>query len=262
MWRAMARLSFFYFLTPAKMSWAMQPCDTREFTLFKTHLAEAVQTVAVSAEGGHVPSTALVKVVCDITCPSCRTPASSATPSSWSSRRACGSRTVRWAARVPFARAWSRLKYGDYLRARRRSRVDEAAHSLRLGGGSRGVPSEVDRSRADKKTVSKDLRSAEINSPGCLQVCPSPLQCSIGSLFFLCRCASRHCSFNSLASLQVCQSPLQCNSGQLIAVSGSWCELYYLLCPKIGRVASRVLEPKCPVPHGVWKRQLANVYSG
>ena len=36
------------------------------FALFKRHLAEAAQTVAVSAEGGHVPLTALVKVVCDI----------------------------------------------------------------------------------------------------------------------------------------------------------------------------------------------------
>ena len=27
-WRAMARLNFFYFLIPAKMTWAMQPCDT------------------------------------------------------------------------------------------------------------------------------------------------------------------------------------------------------------------------------------------
>ena len=65
-WRAMARLNFFYFLIPAKMTWAMQPCDTHVFALFKRHLAEAAQTVAVSAEDGHVPLTALVKVVCDI----------------------------------------------------------------------------------------------------------------------------------------------------------------------------------------------------
>ena len=65
-WRAMATLNFFYFLIPAKMTWAMQPCDTHVFALFKRHLAEAAQTVAVGAEDGHVPLTALVKVVCDV----------------------------------------------------------------------------------------------------------------------------------------------------------------------------------------------------
>ena len=64
-WRAMARLNFFYFLIPARMTWVMQPCDTHVFAQFKRHLQEAAQTAAVRDEKGYVPLATLFDIVGD-----------------------------------------------------------------------------------------------------------------------------------------------------------------------------------------------------
>ena len=65
-WRAMGRVNFFYFLIPAKMTWALQPCDTHVFALFKRHLGEATQSAAVSCDSGQVPLKSLVQIVCQV----------------------------------------------------------------------------------------------------------------------------------------------------------------------------------------------------
>ena len=65
-WRAMARVNFFYFLIPAKMTWAMQPCDTHVFALFKRHLGDATQRAAVRSDSGQVPLTPFVEIVCNV----------------------------------------------------------------------------------------------------------------------------------------------------------------------------------------------------
>ena len=64
-WRALARLNFFYFLIPARMTWVMQPCDTHVFAQFKRHLQEAAQTAAVRDQKGYVPLATLFDIVGD-----------------------------------------------------------------------------------------------------------------------------------------------------------------------------------------------------
>ena len=62
-WRVMARLNFFYFLIPARMTWVVQPCDTHVFAQLKRHLQEGRQTAAVRAEKGGVSVATLINLV-------------------------------------------------------------------------------------------------------------------------------------------------------------------------------------------------------
>ena len=64
-WKAMARLNIFYMLIPAKMTWALQPCDTHVFAIFKRHLAEQSQRAALSKASGRVGLLEMVKLVGD-----------------------------------------------------------------------------------------------------------------------------------------------------------------------------------------------------
>jgi len=64
-WRAAARLGFFYFLIPAKMTWALQPLDTHVFSVFKRRLEEAAQAAAASSPDGRLGRARLVQCVCE-----------------------------------------------------------------------------------------------------------------------------------------------------------------------------------------------------
>ena len=48
-WRATAALNMFYLVIPAKMTWALQPCDTHVFAKFKHHFAIHVQVHLVAS---------------------------------------------------------------------------------------------------------------------------------------------------------------------------------------------------------------------
>ena len=65
-WKNMTRLSIFYMLIPAKMTWALQPCDTHVFALFKRHLSELSQAAALRNESGRVPTVQLVGLVGEV----------------------------------------------------------------------------------------------------------------------------------------------------------------------------------------------------
>ena len=63
-WQAMTRWSYLYFLIPAKITWAMQPCDTHDvLAVLKRHLVEAMQMAAVSSNAGEVPLRSVVEIV-------------------------------------------------------------------------------------------------------------------------------------------------------------------------------------------------------
>ena len=61
--RTAARLGFFYFLVPSKMTWALQPCDTHVFALFKRHLEEVVQAATAQTSEGRLSRPSLVGCV-------------------------------------------------------------------------------------------------------------------------------------------------------------------------------------------------------
>lgn len=61
--RSAARLGFFYFLVPAKMTWALQPCDTHAFALFKRSLEETVQAATAQTPDGRLSRPCLVECV-------------------------------------------------------------------------------------------------------------------------------------------------------------------------------------------------------
>ena len=62
-WRAAAREGFYYMLIPAKMTWALQPCDTHVFAGFKRHLAETAQAAAAAAPDGRCNMAMLLRAV-------------------------------------------------------------------------------------------------------------------------------------------------------------------------------------------------------
>lgn len=61
--RTAARLGFFYFLVPSKMTWALQPCDTHVFALFKRTLEETVQAATAQTSEGRLSRPLLVHCV-------------------------------------------------------------------------------------------------------------------------------------------------------------------------------------------------------
>ena len=61
--RAAARLGFFYFLVPARMTWVLQPCDTHVFALFKRSLEERVQAATARTADGRLGRPALIECV-------------------------------------------------------------------------------------------------------------------------------------------------------------------------------------------------------
>ena len=65
-WKNMTRLRIFYMLIPAKMTWALQPCDTHVFSIFKRHLSDLSQAAALRNESGRVPTVELVGLVGEV----------------------------------------------------------------------------------------------------------------------------------------------------------------------------------------------------
>lgn len=57
---AAAGLDFFNPLVPAGMSWALQPCDTHTFALFKWSLEERVQAATARRTEGRLGKPALI----------------------------------------------------------------------------------------------------------------------------------------------------------------------------------------------------------
>lgn len=50
-WQSCAAYGFFYFIIPAKLTWALQPCDTHLFATFKAFLWKKVQQLTI--DGNH-----------------------------------------------------------------------------------------------------------------------------------------------------------------------------------------------------------------
>ena len=47
-WQSAAAHRFFYFIVPSKLTWALQPCDTHLFALFKDKLSTTCQQLAIA----------------------------------------------------------------------------------------------------------------------------------------------------------------------------------------------------------------------
>jgi len=62
-WVAAHRMGFYYHLIPARMTWALQPCDTHDFRDFKRRLAVEALDDAARAEGGLLTQRMLVAAV-------------------------------------------------------------------------------------------------------------------------------------------------------------------------------------------------------
>ena len=61
--RAAARLGFFYCLVPARMTWPLQPCDTHVFALFKRTLEDRVQAATARTTDGRLGRPAVPECV-------------------------------------------------------------------------------------------------------------------------------------------------------------------------------------------------------
>lgn len=61
--RAAATLGFFYFVIPARMTWALQPLDTHIFAIFKRSLAEKAQAASAASQDGKLSRTILIDCI-------------------------------------------------------------------------------------------------------------------------------------------------------------------------------------------------------
>ena len=62
-WRALNRARIMYHLIPAKMTWALQPCDTHVFSVLKTTLRRECQTLALTQSNGRLTMTLLFRAL-------------------------------------------------------------------------------------------------------------------------------------------------------------------------------------------------------
>jgi hypothetical protein len=62
-WRAAAPHGFYYFLIPARMTWALQPCDTHLFGAMKRFLEEEAQAAAARSPEGRLSRPALFEAL-------------------------------------------------------------------------------------------------------------------------------------------------------------------------------------------------------
>ena len=62
-WRAFARAGFMYFLIPAKLTWALQPCDTHLFAALKRTLRFECQVLVLTTTDGRLTMTLLVRAL-------------------------------------------------------------------------------------------------------------------------------------------------------------------------------------------------------
>jgi hypothetical protein len=63
-WKHCVKNSILYCLVPSKLTWALQPCDTHVFALYKHRLQTICQNVAVDSATGKLSLEAIVKGVC------------------------------------------------------------------------------------------------------------------------------------------------------------------------------------------------------
>lgn len=62
-WRAFNRARIMYFLIPAKMTWALQPCDTHVFAPLKDCLRHECQMLTLSSPDGRLTMTLLIRAL-------------------------------------------------------------------------------------------------------------------------------------------------------------------------------------------------------
>ncbi len=62
-WQRASRLGIFLFVIPAKMTWALQPCDTHVFSVLKRALAERCQASSAAEPRGDLPRPLLMEAL-------------------------------------------------------------------------------------------------------------------------------------------------------------------------------------------------------
>lgn len=62
-WAAAAAHGIFYFMVPPKLTWALQPCDTHVFAMFKNKLSKTCQRLAIANGAGSVDVLNLIRAL-------------------------------------------------------------------------------------------------------------------------------------------------------------------------------------------------------